>query len=142
MNRWLYTASAKLGLWDSLFRSEHRDSLDSLLQSAANGVIEASQTVPTADPNLASVIAVCDKIIARGNPTLVDLDFERALLSSPLLSFLGAEDIADGPVVGMRVPGSFPLDMNDLVSAAQDLLALPYLGNGARRATAPTLPRI
>ena len=128
MNRWLYTASAKLGLWDSLFRSEDHDSLDTLLQSAANGVIEASQTVPTTDPNMASVIAVCDKIIARGSPTLVDLDFERALLSSPLLSFLGAEDIADGPVVGMR-SDSFPFDTDELARAVEELLSLPYRFN-------------
>ena len=66
----------------------------SLLQDNARGSLEAIRMVETNDASLASLISICDKLAARGNPTLVDLDFENALLTMPELGVLGALSFA------------------------------------------------
>ena len=75
MNRVRYTASGRLGVWDSIDKpgmEEWRSQLDELLQSNAHGVIESDvlDFTETDDPALAASTAICDKIISRGNPTL------------------------------------------------------------------------
>ena len=141
MDRRLYTASARLGLWDTVFSSpEDCDALDRLLQSASHGVVEAAKGEPTADPALAAVTAICDKLIARGSPTLVDLDFERALLTTPMLRVLRAREIAQGPTVGIQLPDPLPYNIDDLVRAAGELLTLPYRRNGLGSMAEPSLP--
>ena len=86
MNRLRYTASGRLGVWDSLDNlgeEEWRSQLNEFLQSNAHGVIESDfhDFTETNDPDLAAATAVCDKIISRGNPTYVDPNWERVLLS-------------------------------------------------------------
>src|SRR3990172_2132883 len=131
MDQIRYTASARLGLWDSIpsERDEFLATLKRFLRSNAHAVLKAEEIefIPTDNPALASVTAICDKIIARGNPTLVDLDFERALLNGPARPFLRFEELTEGPAVGTRLSNlQFPGTMSDLVSAAQELLCLPY----------------
>lgn len=131
MDKLRYTASARLGLWDSVpgDREEFLDSLRRILQNNAHAVLEADEIefVPTNNSALASVTAICDKIIARGNPTLVDLDLERALLKGPASQFLRIEELTEGPEVGFRLSAAqFPDTMSDLLSATQELLFLPY----------------
>ena len=142
MDSWRYTASARLGLWDSLpgNREGFIQSLDQLLESNAHGVIEADSIIPTNDPALASVTAVCDKIVTRGNPTLIDLDFERALLDTSELNFLRAKEITEGPAVGMRLPSQPAFSTNDLIQAAEELLCRPYRSCRAGFADSPVLP--
>ena len=74
-----------------------RSQLDELLQSNAHGVIESDycDLTETDDPDLAATTAICDKIIARGNPTLVDPNWERILLSGPGSEFLRWEEPED-----------------------------------------------
>ena len=104
--------------------------IDELLQQNGHGVIEANKVIETDDAALASVTAICDKIITRGNPTLIDLDFERALLGMPELRFLHTEEISEGPAVGMRLTGDLPFDPCEFIDAAYELLALPYRNDG------------
>ena len=80
-----YSASARLALWDHLPRDSEAflSELASMLRDSSHGVLEAEhiEVVPVDNAALASVTAICDKIIARGNPTLIDLDFEPTLLT-------------------------------------------------------------
>ena len=147
MDRWLYTASARLSLWDTVFSSpEDYSALDRLLQSASHGVVEAAKSERTADPAPAGVTAVCDKLIARGNPTLVDLDFERALLTTPALRMFRVREIDRGPTVGMMLSDPLPCNVDDLVCAAGELLTLPYrrddLASPAPQPLPPDLRRL
>ena len=132
MESYRYTASARLGLWNTMTvgREKFIAMIDELLQQNGHGVIEADNVIETDDAALASLTAICDKIIVRGNPTLIDLDFERALLSMPELGFLYTEEISEGPAVGMRLTSDLPFDLRDFIDAAYDLLALPYRNDG------------
>jgi len=131
-----YTASARLGVWDSLTRKrdEFLDDLARILQDNSHAVLEAYHiedlclTDPGANPSLASVTAICDKIIVRGNPTLVDLDFERTLLKGPCQQYLSVEELGEEePNVGFKFSeAKFPGKRDALFRAAKDLLCLPY----------------
>lgn len=134
MDRLRYSASGRLGLWDYIpvDREEFSRLLFRLLQDNAHALIEAEHIdfVPVDNPELASVTAICDKIIARGNPTLVDLDFEQTLLNGPCLPFFRVQALAEGPNVGFRLSAlQIPGSMADLITAAQELLNLPYRDN-------------
>ena len=134
MDRLRYTSSGRLALWDSIpgDREEFLSSLARLLQDNAHAVIEADhiEFIPTDNLALASVTAICDKIIARGNPTLVDLDFEQTLLNGPCLPFFRVEALSEGPNVGYRMSAlHIPGTTTDLISAAQELLDLPFRDN-------------
>lgn len=131
MDKLRYTASARLGLWDSVAvdREKFLKPLDLLLQDNAHAVIEADQIdfIPTDNLALASITAICDKIIARGNPTLVDLDFEQTLLSGPCRQFFRVDTLTEGPVAGCRLSAlQVPGTMSDLLNATQELLYLPF----------------
>lgn len=128
-----YTASARLSTWDFIQtenRDEFLDLLARLLQKNAHAVLESDsdhiEFSPTHDPSLASVTAICDKIVARGNPTLVDLDFESTLLRR-CRPRLNTEELTEGPSVGFRLSAlNVPGTTTDLLEAAKDLLSLPY----------------
>ena len=138
-----YTASARLGAWDSIAtdREAFLSLLGRLLQHNARGSVEAIRMVETNDMSLASLTSICDKIAARGNPTLVDLDFENALLSMPELDVLGAQAISEGHAVGMKLgTGSLHFGLQELVNAAWDLLSLPFRSSGPGFSALPVLP--
>lgn len=106
-----------------------RSQLDELLHSNAHGVIEseAHDMSETEDPDLAAITAICDKIIARGSPTLVDPNWERIILTGPGREFLRWDEPKD-PELRFRVNeflwpegSSF-----ELLEAARDLLELPW----------------
>ncbi|MDD9816999.1 MAG: RecQ family ATP-dependent DNA helicase [Gammaproteobacteria bacterium] len=126
-----YTASARLGMWDSLAgkHDAFRASLEQILQNNSHAVLESNQIefTPTSNLSLASVTAICDKIIARGSPTLVDLEFERKLINGPCQRHLYIEELTEGPAIGFRLSAlKIPGTMDDLLNAAQSLLFLPY----------------
>ncbi len=103
MSRVRYTASGRLGVWDSVDKpgmDNWRSRFEELLKSNAHGVIESDvhDLTETDDPALAAITAVCDKIIARGNPTLVDPNWERMLLTGPGREFLRWEEPTDPEV--------------------------------------------
>lgn len=132
MNRLRYTASGRLGVWDSLDNlgeEEWRSHLDELLQSNAHGVIESDEHdfTETNDPALAAITAVCDKIIARGNPTYVDPDWERALLSSLGSEFLRWEETDKKEIRFTIDECKWPEgSICQLLESAKDLLDLPW----------------
>ena len=143
MDNLKYTASARLGAWDSIptEREKFLLLLERLLQHNARGSLEAKRMVETNDPNLASLTSICDKIAARGNPTLVDLDFEKTLLAIPELRVLRAQDMSDGHVVGMKLgAGALHFDPRELVSAAGELLSLPFRSSHPGFSALPVLP--
>ena len=130
MARLLHSASGRLGFWDSMPRSDDfRSQLERLLESHAHAVIEgdSSDFAETPTPELAAIAAVCDKIVARGNPTLVDPDFEERLLSTKGAEFFQSTALADEDDVGVRFQGSrLPQgSSNELSNAAQDLRTCP-----------------
>ena len=119
-------------MWDSVDKpgmDKWRSQLDELLKSNAHEVIESNvhDFIETDDPALAAITAICDKIIARGNPTLVDPNWERILLSGPGSEFLRWEEPTD-PEVKFCVK-EFLLPEGSsyrLLDAAMDLLDLPW----------------
>ncbi len=128
-----YTASARLGVWDSIpsERDKFLASLADILRDNSHGVLESDQIkfVPTDNSLLASITAICDKIITRGNPTLVDLDFEQSLLNGPCQRFLRVDELAeDKAAVGFRLSDFKNPDTttDKLLDAVQDLLCLPF----------------
>lgn len=133
MSRLRYTASGRLGIWDSIDKTgmePWRTQLDELLKSNAHGVIEsdAIDFVETDDPNLAAITAVCDKIIARGNPTLVDPNWERTLLRESGSKFLRWEEPDDPEILQFCVK-EFLLPEGSsfqLLDAAKNLLDLGW----------------
>ncbi len=139
-----YTASARLGAWDSIVtdREAFLSSLSHMLRHNARGSLEAIGLVETDDAHLASVTSICDKIAARGNPTFVDLDFENALLTLPELDALGAQAISEGDAVGMKLGGTRQFDLQELVNAAWDLLSLPFGSSTPGFSAHPVLPSL
>ena len=126
-----YTASGRLGLWDSLPQPEaFRSRLSRLLVANSHAVVEYddSNPVETVNPGLAAVTAVCDKIIARGNPTWVAPDYEKLLLTETGEEFFKVRELADEPDVGFRFVGAdlSAVSISELPDAALDLLDLPY----------------
>ena len=132
MSRVRYTASGRLGIWDSVDKKgmdKWRSQLDELLQSNAHGVIESDycDLTETDDPDLAATTAICDKIIARGNPTLVDPNWERILLSGPGSEFLRWEEPEDPEIKFCVEKFLWPEGSSyQLLDAAKDLLELPW----------------
>ena len=132
MSRVRYTASGRLGIWDSIEKQgmdKWRSQLDELLQSNAHGAIESDEheLVETDDPKLAAITAVCDKIIARGNPALVDPNWERLLLSGPGSEFLRWEESDEDDSEMRFCVNEFLLPeacIEPLLDAAMDLLDL------------------
>ena len=130
----IYTASGRLAFWDTLPGSADKflNPLNEILVGHSNVVLESEGTdfVETDDPKVACITAVCDKIIMRGNPTLVDADFERALISGPGRVFFKCTESEDYQEIGNRFEQSLlPGDSNQLLEAAKDLLDLPYRPN-------------
>ena len=128
MNKISYTASGRLGVWDSIDKpgmEKWRSQLDELLQFNAHGVIESDvlNFSETEDPALAAVTAICDKIIARGNPTLVDPNWEGLVLSGPGSKFIRASISKEGKFIyrdSLLPPGS----SFDMLGACWELLDL------------------
>ncbi len=130
-----YTASGRLGFWDTLPGSidSFLNPLKDILVTNSHAVLEAEREFfESEDPAMASITAICDKIISRGNPAFVDLDFERALLAGPVQQFFRCEELENSPEVGPRfVESLLPDNSNDLLAAAKDLFCLPYCSGDA-----------
>ena len=126
-----YTASGQLGLWDSMPQAEtFRSQLRGLLAANSHAVVEYDDLNPveTIDPGLAAITAVCDKIIARGNPAWIAPDYEKLLLTVPGEEFFNVQQLVDRPDVGFGFVDTALADggASDLPDAALDLLDLPY----------------
>ena len=118
-------------MWDTLPRS---DGLNQRIQRWAeshsvgevqwDGVLDEELVLPA----VLGLTAVCDKIVARGNPTLVSPGYERALLLGDGARFF---DVAEDEnrselrfdVVRSHLPVGSAFEM---VEAASDLMDLPY----------------
>ena len=132
MARLLYSASGRLGFWDSMPKSDDfRSRLAQLLETNSHAAIETERPGTLSrpiQPQVAAITAVCDKIIARGSPTLVDPEFEEILLSTLGAEFFECTALVGEDDVGVRFlrsrlrRGSAEV----LLSAARDLLDLPY----------------
>ena len=129
MNTVRYTASGRLGIWDSFDKQgmdKWRSQLDELLKSNAHGVIESDvlDFTETDDSSLAASTAICDKIIARGNPTLVDPNWERLLLSGPGSDFIGFSRQDDGVESIFEESMLPPRSSFKLLEASKKIIAL------------------
>ena len=126
-----YSASGRLSLWDTLPGSVDKflESLHQILVAHSNAVLESEgrDFHGSDDPKVSSITSVCDKIIMRGNPTLVDADFEHALISGPVKAFFKCEESEHSSDIGYRFKHSLLLkNSNELLNAVNDLLNLPY----------------
>lgn len=126
-----YTASGRLAFWDTLPGSAEKflNPLNEILVGRSNAVLESEETdfVETDDPKVACITAICDKVIMRGNPTLVDSDFEQALISGPASPYFKYTETGSGPEIGYRFEESLlPGNSNGILEAALDLMDLPY----------------
>ena len=90
-------------------------------------------TIPeTADPALAASTAICDKIIARGNPTLVDPNWERLLLSGRGSDFLQVSKLDE--VDFLFEKSLLPPDSSfKLLEASEKMLKVNRKGRWPRR---------
>ena len=146
MNSIRYTASGRLSLWDTLPGpvDTFLDSLQQILTAHSSAVLESDlwEFIETDDPKIASITAICDKIITRGNPTLIDADFERALISDSISNFFRCEESDSDPDIGYKFKGSsLPNNRSVLLDATIDLLDLPYR-SGAKVTKPPLIPEL
>lgn len=132
MGQFRLTASARLGVWDYLDKI-HDDfiiDLSSILKQNSNFTLESSfrDFIATSNNQLASLMAIIDKILIRGNPTLVDHDFECEWLSSSEFQeeFRFTENPSSLSVLDSVRPLYFRYPYKDLLSSFQDLLSLPF----------------
>ena len=131
MTRLKYAASGRLGFWDSMPKADtFRSALGKLLEAHSRAVIEtdAHALTETKVPALAAITAVCDKIVARGNPALVDPGFEGMLLSGPGAEFFDCRELVDEADLGFHFQKSLlpRRSSGEILDAVQDLLDLPY----------------
>ena len=125
-----YTASARLNVWDAI--PADKTPLFELLRDHANAVIEAHQmeefqNLP--ESHLRQFIAIIDKIVCRGNPTISDPFFEEAWLGSKGNPFKFSKISSDenAPAIGM-IPANQELARNfkDILQSAEESFYLPY----------------
>lgn len=128
-----FTASGRLGVWDAINGRDMeswRTQLDELLKDNAQGIIESEshKLTETEDPALAAITAICDKIISRGNPTLVNLHWERILLSGPASEFMKFSNLDDGVQFDFEKSFLPPRSSSHLLRASRALLDLSRNG--------------
>lgn len=131
MNRLRYSASARLGIWDYL-RGDSEDFISNLSQiliSNSHAFLESEEIdfIRTDDQPLASLMSIIDKILIRGNPTLIDHVFERYLLTSSNTSSMNFTE--KGISLSILEPENYPTlpYLSDRVlSALNELYILPY----------------
>jgi ATP-dependent DNA helicase RecQ len=99
MHKYYFTASARLGIWDTLNSGsrEFLRSIGDILEKHSHGCLEISGEEPseTDDPSIQALVAVLDKIVSRGNPTITLLDFEERLLKSIPIQNLIIKDLQE-----------------------------------------------
>ena len=105
MNTYRFSASGRLGLWNTLpqKRREIQKEIAEILRGISHGLIEANHLdfAPLEDLSLQSVLAICDKIVVRGSPTVVDHQFEEHLSGNDLRPFFHFEQNAINPSFGI-----------------------------------------
>lgn len=98
-----YAASARLGLWDTVRGAERLvRQVSACAVACSSGVLEI-EGVQWDEPSavLGAVSAVVDKILARGNPTLAPLSYERRLLGEVGVKYLEFSDRDSGGELGV-----------------------------------------
>ena len=131
MNSYRFSASGRLGLWNTLpqKRREIQEAIAEILRGTSHGLIEANHLdfTPLQDLSLQSVLAICDKIAVRGSPTVVDHQFEEHLSGNDLRPFFHFEKNGLNPSFGPKLLGANqPVSFADLPAATRDLLVLPF----------------
>jgi len=131
MNSYRFSASGRLGLWNTLpqKRREIQEAIAEILRGTSHGLIEANHLdfAPLQDLSLQSVLAICDKIVVRGSPTVVDHQFEEHLSGNDLRPFFHFEKNGINPSFGPKVLSAIhPVSFPDLPAAARELLVLPF----------------
>lgn len=129
-----YTASARLGVWSSIptKAEEFLSRLKSVLRANAHATLESEsqEFVPTDNHLLGALLSVMDKIVIRGNPTLVDPDFENRLLSEENVCLMKTDVFENEQIVGRKFDSLLcgcPPDK--LITASEFLSNLPYSNN-------------
>ena len=125
-----YTASARLNVWDAI--PADKASLFEFLRNHANAVIELHQIEEhrnIEESQLKQLIAIIDKTVCRGNPTISDPFFEEAWLGSKgnPFKFSKISRKENANEIGM-IPADRELAKNfkNLLQAAEESFYLPY----------------
>lgn len=126
-----YTASARLGVWGSIpiNAEEFVYRLESVLRANANATLESEshEFVPTDNDQLGALLSVMDKIVLRGNPTLIDPEFENRLLSDENVCLMKTKAFENSQIVGTEFNSlSCEGSPADLITTAEFLSNLPY----------------
>ena len=119
-NEYRVTASARLRLWDSLRKNpEFNRKLGAVLRKHADAVVMTPHRLPAATP----MHAVLDKIISRGNPTIV----EHRHPDTAAAVHVETAPYANNELVGRRLVRLLNgLSVGELLAAAESLWLLPY----------------
>lgn len=126
MERFDYTAAGRLAIWDSAPDTPHAlvQRIEHLLRPHAGASIEADadDLYFSDDEAVVALTSVLDKLVARGCPTLIDLDFEERLIqSAPALTTDNLTKRTSGRLVGPGFEAS-TVAGPDLLDAAARLL--------------------
>ena len=123
------TASARLRLWDSLRDAAafNRD-LGALLRQHADAVIMTPPGLPHwRASDVTPMHAVLDKVISRGNPTIVEHRWEHRHLDTAAAIHVETAPHANNELVGRRLVKSLNVHSGrELLEAAESLWLLPY----------------
>ena len=140
MERYDYSAAGRFALWDTTPKTSRAlvRRLEQLLAPYAGASIEADveDLFPSDDTALVALTSVLDKLVARGRPTLVDLDLETHVLRG----LEGVETVpleveTHGRLVGRGFRES-SVASRDLLEAAARLFDRSPSAESARRASA------
>jgi ATP-dependent DNA helicase RecQ len=126
VQRYAYVASGRLALWDTIENNRQKflSQLDTILRRHAKAILEikGKEVFPSDDQRVIALASILDKIVSRGNPTLVDFSFEQHLLiTCPQIITTDLAEASNGRLVGRRFASS-SVGARELLLAASDLL--------------------
>ncbi len=128
-NEYRVTASARLRLWDSLRdAAAFNRKLGDVLRKHADAVVMTPPRLQRQhNPPEIPIHAVLDKVISRGNPTIVEHRWEHRHLDTTAAVHVETTPYANNELVGRRLVKSFSVRSGrELLEAAEALWLLPY----------------
>ena len=124
------TASARLRLWDDSLRKDaaFNRKLGDLLRKHADAVIMTPPGLPSQRASNATPLhAVLDKVISRGNPTIVEHRWEHRHLDTTAAVHVETGSSKNKGGIGRRLVKPISVRrMEELLEAAEELWLLPY----------------
>lgn len=144
MERYDFSAAGRLAVWDTTPETSRAlvQRIERLLARHAGAALEADvdDLYVSDDEEVVALTSVLDKVVSRGRPTLVDLDFEERALrdlegfeTAPLVETTNARLVGPGYVRSS-------VSAKDLLETAERLLDRAWSAEAAAEAAALPLP--